>query len=170
MRKNNSGTRTSGSHNFFVQTPIRTNFISLEIRHRELSEDMMYDLFWILEDLQNHPRNLGQKTVRAQKSRRIRKGGCVADKIATWREVRFARHHHAPRGTTPPIKETPPPSFQVWFARALGLLERSLGKNRGLGVYLRGFLGSFESERLLSRYSLSLSSFSLLFSLFFSLF
>ena len=43
--KNNSGTSTSGSHNSLVRTPIRTNFIPLENRRREISEDMLHDPF-----------------------------------------------------------------------------------------------------------------------------
>ena len=88
----------------------------------------------------------------------------MADQIAKWRVVWLTRHHHAPRGMMPceachsayKRNPPPPPQLQVRFARALGLLERSLGRNRGLEVYLRGFLGSFWSERLFSRYSLSL--------------
>jgi hypothetical protein len=95
------GTPTSESHNSLVRTPIRANFISLEIRHQELFDDMLHDLFWIPEDHQNHPKKSGQKTTRARKSRRIRKGGCVADKIATWRMVRLSRHHHVLRGMMP---------------------------------------------------------------------
>ena len=34
---------TSGSHNFSVRTPICANFISLESRCRELSDDMLHD-------------------------------------------------------------------------------------------------------------------------------
>uniref|UniRef100_A0A2N9G5Q7 Uncharacterized protein n=1 Tax=Fagus sylvatica TaxID=28930 RepID=A0A2N9G5Q7_FAGSY len=45
MQKNSSGTPTSGSHNVFFQTPIRTKFISLESRRRELSNDMLHDPF-----------------------------------------------------------------------------------------------------------------------------
>ena len=43
--KNSSGTPTSGSHNSLVRTPICTNFIPLESRRRELSDDMMHDPF-----------------------------------------------------------------------------------------------------------------------------
>ena len=43
--KNSSHTPTSGSHNSLVQTPICTNFIPLESRHRELSGDMLHDPF-----------------------------------------------------------------------------------------------------------------------------
>ena len=114
-RKNSLGTPTSGSHNSLVWTLIRANFISLEIRHRELSDDMLHDLFWILEDHQNHPKKSGQKTTRARKSRRIQRG-------AAWR-IRSPRGEwygppgiitccaawcHAKRAT-PPIKETHPP-------------------------------------------------------------
>ena len=96
-RKNSSDTPTSGSHISLVQTPIRANLISLEIRRHELSDDMLHDPFWAPEGLQNFPQKSGQKIVRAQKSRRIRKGGCMADKIATWQGARLARPHHAPR-------------------------------------------------------------------------
>jgi hypothetical protein len=43
--KNSSGTPTSGSHNSPVRTPIRSNFIPLESRRRELSDDMLHDPF-----------------------------------------------------------------------------------------------------------------------------
>ena len=43
--KNSSGTPTSGSHNSLVQTPIRINFIPLERRRRDLSDDMLHDIF-----------------------------------------------------------------------------------------------------------------------------
>jgi|UniRef100_A0A2N9I273 hypothetical protein len=45
MRKNSSGTPTSGSHNSLFQTPIHANFIPLESRHRDLSRDMLHDPF-----------------------------------------------------------------------------------------------------------------------------
>ena len=45
IRKNCSGTPTSGSHNSPVRTPIHVKFIALESRHRELSDDMLHDLF-----------------------------------------------------------------------------------------------------------------------------
>jgi hypothetical protein len=45
IHKNSSGTPTSGSHNSLVRTPIRRNFILLESRRRELSEDMLHDPF-----------------------------------------------------------------------------------------------------------------------------
>jgi hypothetical protein len=64
----------------------------------------------------------------------------VADKIATWQAVRLVRHHHAPRGmmsreacSSAYKTDLPPPQSRHDFARALGLLERSLGRNRGLG-------------------------------------
>ena len=84
MQKNSSGTPTSGSHNFFIQTLIHAKFRSLESRRRGLSVDMLHDPFWVSEGLQNYPKKMGQKTVHAQKSRRIRWRGCVVDKIATW--------------------------------------------------------------------------------------
>uniref|UniRef100_A0A2N9HU35 Uncharacterized protein n=1 Tax=Fagus sylvatica TaxID=28930 RepID=A0A2N9HU35_FAGSY len=43
--KNSSGTPTSGSHNSPVRTPIRANFIPLESRRREISDDMLHDIF-----------------------------------------------------------------------------------------------------------------------------
>ena len=43
--KNSSGTPTSGSHKSLVRTPIRANFIPLESRRRELSDDMLHDPF-----------------------------------------------------------------------------------------------------------------------------
>uniref|UniRef100_A0A2N9GQ56 Uncharacterized protein n=1 Tax=Fagus sylvatica TaxID=28930 RepID=A0A2N9GQ56_FAGSY len=83
-------------------------------------------------------RKSGQKRVRAQKSRRIRWGACVEDKTATWRAVRLARHHHAPRGMMPReacnsvYKSSPTPtSFVQDFARALGSLSVRIGRNRG---------------------------------------
>ena len=82
--KNSSGTPTSGSHNSLVRTPIRTNFIPLERRHRELSDDMLNDPFWAPEDLQNFPKKLGQKRVRTRKPRRIRWEAGVKDKTAMW--------------------------------------------------------------------------------------
>jgi hypothetical protein len=82
--KNSSGTPTSRSHKSLVRTPIHVNFIPLERRRRELSEDMLHDPFWAPEDLQNCPRKSGQKRVRMRKSRRIRWGAGVEDKTATW--------------------------------------------------------------------------------------
>ena len=43
--KNSSGTPTSGSHNSLVRTPIRVNFIPLESRRRDISNDMLHDPF-----------------------------------------------------------------------------------------------------------------------------
>ena len=43
--KNSSGTPTSRSHNSLVRTPIRANFIPLESRRREISDDMLNDPF-----------------------------------------------------------------------------------------------------------------------------
>ena len=43
--KNRSGTPTSRSHNSLVQTPIHANFILLESRRRELSDDVLHDPF-----------------------------------------------------------------------------------------------------------------------------
>lgn len=100
-RKNSFGTPTFGSHNSPVRTPICANFISLESRRRELSDDMLYDTFWATEDLQKCPKKSGQKRVCARKLRRIRWRGCVADKIATWQAVWLACHHHALCGMMP---------------------------------------------------------------------
>jgi hypothetical protein len=83
----------------------------------------------------------------------------------------LAQDRHAPRMMV--LREActvfyktdpPPPHFSTVFARALGLLELSLGRNRGLGGFRRGFLGSFrERDSSLGNLSLSLSSFSLFF-------
>ena len=43
--ENSSGTPTSGSHKSLVRTPICANFIPLERRHREISDDMMNGQF-----------------------------------------------------------------------------------------------------------------------------
>ena len=43
--ENSSGTPTFGSHNYLVRTPIHVNFIPLERRRRELSNDMLHDQF-----------------------------------------------------------------------------------------------------------------------------
>ena len=82
--KNSSDTPTSGSHNSLVQTLIRANFIPLERRRREISDDMLHDPFWAPEDLQNCPRKSGQKRVCAQKPRRIWWGAGMEDKTAMW--------------------------------------------------------------------------------------
>ena len=74
----------------------------------------------------------------------------MEDKAATWQQYELAQYH-AMRCVMDPreacisfYKTSPTPlSFGQDFARALGLLERSLDRNRGLKVYLRGFLGSF---------------------------
>jgi hypothetical protein len=138
--KNSSGTPTSGSHNSPIRTPICANFVSLERRRREIFGDMLHDPFRAPEGLQNFPRKSGQKRVHVQKSRRIRKGECVVDKIATWQAVRLARHHHAPHGMM--LREAchsaykrnpPPPSFRCDLARALGFLSVRIGRNRGFG-------------------------------------
>ena len=125
-RKNSSSTPSSGIHNSPVQIPIRTNFISLESRRREISGDMLHDLFWIPKDLQNGPRKSGQKRVRVRKSRRIRWRGCVADKIATWWAIRLAQHHHAPCGMmshkacSSAYKTDPPPPPPISNTICLG--------------------------------------------------
>ena len=99
-RKNSSGTPTSGSHNSPVWTPIRANFISLESRHWEISDNMLHDPFWIPEGLQNSPQKLGQKRVRT-KLRRIRWRSYVEDKIAMWQGYELERDGHASRAMDP---------------------------------------------------------------------
>ena len=43
--ENSFGTPTSGSHNSFVRTSVRANFVPLERRRRDLSDDMLHDPF-----------------------------------------------------------------------------------------------------------------------------
>ena len=45
VHKNSSHTPTSRSQNYLIRTPIHANFISLERRRREISDDMLYELF-----------------------------------------------------------------------------------------------------------------------------
>ena len=123
--KNSSSIPTSGSHNFFVRTSIHANFVSLESRRREISEDIPYDPFWAPEGLWNHTRKSGQKTVCTRKSRRIRRGvawwirsprgTCTNSRgmvvcLAPWSSTRRA---------TPPINKATPPQFRCDFAPAL---------------------------------------------------
>ena len=84
--KNNSSTPTSGSHNSLVRTLIHVNFIPLESRRRELSDDMLHDPFLAPEGLQNCPKKSGQKRVRTRKSRKIQWG--LAWRIRTPRGIR----------------------------------------------------------------------------------
>ena len=74
--------------------------------------------------------------IRSPRGRRYDSRGIITRRTA-WCCVRRA---------TPLINKappTPPPHFRCDFARALDLLECSLGRNRGLRVYLSGFLDSF---------------------------
>ena len=72
-------------------------------------------------------------------------GGCVADKIATWRQYNsLGTITRRARRASPFIKETlPPPSVQARFAPTLGHFERSLGRKYGFGVFLKGFWVAF---------------------------
>ena len=125
-RKSSSGTPTSRSHNSLVQNLIRVNFISLESRCRELSVDMLHDLFWAPEGLQNYPRKSGQKRVMHENWERFGGG-------AAWRiRMPCGRDHaslamvtcRAPRSrarrATLPINKALPPLFQHNFCSALG--------------------------------------------------
>ena len=118
-QKNNSDAPTSGNHNFSIRTPIRANFISLEIRLLKISNSTLHDPFSAPEGLQKLPRKPDKKTVWTRKSRRICWRCHVIDKIAMWK--------HMPRSLTmrcakPPYarslyKSYPPPLIPTSLAR-----------------------------------------------------